>query len=191
MHMHTHRERALTTIALVNKNSTLTSNLEDTEEHLQAMIAQNLALQRQLASVPNARPDQDQDNDTTMEEEGPAVLRGGGGQGFGSDAERSESPKGYRDLDLDLYRVGEFRNSGAYESIGGTANGSGPRGQFTGLRQGSGISPGNFIRAQHYLAEQGYRPSSGSSITRLHDSATNTQQDVDKASDGGSEEPSL
>ena len=87
--------------------------------------------------------------------------------------------------------VGECRNSGAYESIGGTANGSGPRGQFTGLRQGSGISPGNFIRAQHYLAEQGYRPSSGSSITRLHDSATNTQQDVDKASDGGSEEPSL
>jgi hypothetical protein len=88
--------------------------------------------------------------------------------------------------------VGECRNSGAYESIGGTANGgSGPRGQFTGLRQGSGISPGNFIRSQHYLAEQGYRPSSGSSITRLHDSATNTQQDVDKASDGGSEEPSL
>ena len=104
----------------------------------------------------------------------------------------SESPKGYRDLvDLDLYRVGEFRNSGAYEYIGGTANGLGPRGQYTGLRQGSGISPVNFIRAQHYLAEQGYRPSNGSSITRLHDSATNTQQDVDKASDGGSEEPSL
>jgi len=185
--MHTHRERALTTIALVNKNSTLTSNLEDTEEHLQAMIAQNLALQRQLASLPNVRPDQDQDNDTTMEEEGPAVLRGGGGQGFGSDAERSESPKGYRDL----YRVGEFRNIGAYESIGGTANGSGPRGQYTGLTRGSVISPGNFIRAQHHLAEQGHRPSSGSSITRLHDSATNTQQDVDKASDGGSEEPSL
>jgi hypothetical protein len=31
-HMHTHRERALTTIALVNKNSTLTNNLEDIEE---------------------------------------------------------------------------------------------------------------------------------------------------------------
>ncbi len=88
--------------------------------------------------------------------------------------------------------VGECRNSGAYESKGDTANGgSGPRGQFMGLRQGSGMSPGNFIRSQHYLAKQGYRPSSGSSITRLHDSATNTQQEVDKASDGGSEEPSL
>ena len=102
--MHTHRERALTTIALVNKNCTLTSNLEDTEEHLQAMIAQNLALQRQLAAVANARPDQDQDNDTTMEEEGPAVLRGGGDQGSGSEDELSESPKEDWDLDWDLYR---------------------------------------------------------------------------------------
>jgi hypothetical protein len=39
--MHTHRKRALTTIALVNKNSTLTNNLEDTEERLSTMIVQN------------------------------------------------------------------------------------------------------------------------------------------------------
>jgi hypothetical protein len=31
-HMHTHRERALMTIALVNKNSTLTNNFQESEE---------------------------------------------------------------------------------------------------------------------------------------------------------------
>jgi hypothetical protein len=51
--MHTHCERALTTIPLANKNSTLTNNLEDTEEQLSAMIAQNLALQEQLAGISN------------------------------------------------------------------------------------------------------------------------------------------
>ena len=102
--MHTHRKRALTTIALVNKNSTLTSNLENTEEHLHAMIAQNIALQRQLAAASNNRPFQEQDNDITMEEEGPAVLRGGGDQGSGSEDELSESPKEDWDLDWDLYR---------------------------------------------------------------------------------------
>jgi len=87
--------------------------------------------------------------------------------------------------------VGECHNRVAYEPTGGAAYGLGPRVLFTGLRQGSCISPGNFIHAQHYFAEPGYRPSSGSSITELHYSATNTQQDVDKASDGGSEELSL
>jgi hypothetical protein len=87
--------------------------------------------------------------------------------------------------------VGECHNRVAYEPTGGAAYGLGPRVLFTGLRQGSCISPGNFIHAQHYFAEPGYRPSSGSSITELHYSATNAQQDVDKASDGGSEELSL
>ncbi len=46
--MHTHRERALTIIALVNKNSTLTNNLEDTEEQLSAMIAHKQGLSLRL-----------------------------------------------------------------------------------------------------------------------------------------------
>jgi hypothetical protein len=86
--MHTHRNRALTTIALVNKNSALTNHLEDSEEQLNAMIAQNLMLQEQLASlrrVPNSSTfPQDSNGDTKMEEDGPDMIRGGGGQGLGS-----------------------------------------------------------------------------------------------------------
>ncbi len=73
--MHTHHKHALTTIALVNKNSTLTNNLEDTEERLSAMIVQNLILQGQLAAVSNNAHDtsnnisQEQDGNTRMEEE--------------------------------------------------------------------------------------------------------------------------
>jgi hypothetical protein len=48
MRMHTHRERTLTTIALVNKNSTLTNNLEDTEEQLSAMISRKQGLSLRL-----------------------------------------------------------------------------------------------------------------------------------------------
>jgi hypothetical protein len=169
--MHTHRERALTTIALVNKNSTLTSNLEDTEEHLHAMIAQNISLQRQFVAASNNWPSQEQDNDITMEEEGPAVLRGGGDQGYGSEDKLSDLLK--EDC----------------APTGGTAQGFGSRVQSTGLGQGSGTSPRTFIQAQQYFA--GHRPSSGPSITKLHDSVTNTQQDVDTASKGGSEELSL
>jgi hypothetical protein len=83
MHMHTHPEQALTTIALVNKNSTLTNKLEDTEEQLNAMIAQNLALQGQLAGVSINAHDtsnnisQEQDGNTRMDEEGPDMIQGG------------------------------------------------------------------------------------------------------------------
>jgi len=78
--MHTHRKRALTTIALVNKNNTLSNNLEDTEEQLSAMIAQNLILQGQLAAVSNNAHDtsnnisQEQDDETRMDEEGLDVI---------------------------------------------------------------------------------------------------------------------
>jgi hypothetical protein len=81
MRMHTHRERALTTIALVNKNSTLTNNLEDTEERLSAMIPQNLILQGQLTAVSNNVHDtsnhnisQAQDGNTRMDKEGPDMI---------------------------------------------------------------------------------------------------------------------
>ncbi len=79
-HMHTHCEQALTTIPLVNKNSTLTNKLEDAEEGLNAMIAQTLALQGQLAGVSNNAHDtsnnisQEQDGNTRMDEEGPNII---------------------------------------------------------------------------------------------------------------------
>jgi len=161
--MHTHREQALTTIALVNKNSTLTNKLEDAEERLNAMIAQNLALQGQLAGVSNNAHDtsnnisQEQAGNTRMDEEGPDMIRGRGVQGWG------------------------------------------PRVQSTGVGQGSATSLATFVRALQYFTVQalqyftelGHRPASGSSITELHYSATNTQQDVESASEGGSEELSL
>jgi hypothetical protein len=161
--MHTHREQALTTIALVNKNSTLTNKLEDTEEQLNAMIAQNLALQGQLAGVSNNAHDtsnnisQEQDGNTRMDKEGPGMIRGGEVQGWG-------------------LRV-----------------------QSTGVGQGSATSLATFVRALQYFTvqalqyftESGHRPASRSSITKLHYSATNTQQDVESTSKGGSEELSL
>ncbi len=85
--MHTHRKQALTTITLVNKNSTLTNKLEDAEMQINAMIAQNLALQGQLAGISNNAHDtsnnisQEQDGNTRMDEEGPDMIRGGGVQG--------------------------------------------------------------------------------------------------------------
>jgi hypothetical protein len=153
--MHTHRKRALTTIALVNKNSTLTNNLEDAEERLNTMIAQNLALQGQLAGVSNNAHDtsnnisQEQDSNIRMDEEGPDMIQGGGVQGWS------------------------------------------PRVQSTRVGQGSATSPATFVQALQYYTESGHRPASRSSITKLHYSATNTQQDVESASKGGSEELSL
>jgi hypothetical protein len=88
--MHTHRNCALMTIALVNKNSLLTNSLEDSEEKLRAMIAQNLMLQQQLASltsVPNPSSNicQEPSDDTRMDEDGPNMIQRGGGQGSGSE----------------------------------------------------------------------------------------------------------
>jgi hypothetical protein len=60
-----------------------------------------------------------------------------------------------------------------------------------GVGQGSATSPTTFVRALQYFTESGRRPASGSSITKLHYLATNTQQDVESASEGGSEELSL
>ncbi len=111
------------------------------------MIAQNLALQGQLAGVSNNAHDtsnnisQEQDGDTRMDEEGPNMIRGGGVQGWG------------------------------------------PRVQSTGVA--------TFVQALQYFTESGHRPASRSSITKLHYSAKNTQQDVESASKGGSEELSL
>ncbi len=127
------------------------------------MIAQNLALQGQLAGVSNNAYDtrnnisQEQDGDTRMDKEGFNMIRGRGVQGWG------------------------------------------PRVQSTGVGQGSATSPATFIqalqyftvRALQYFTESGHRPASGSSITNLHYSVTNTQQDVESASKGGSEELSL
>jgi hypothetical protein len=108
MHMHTHRERALTTITLVNKNSTLTNNLEDTKERLSAMITQNLILQGQLTAVSNNAHDtsnnisQEQDGNTRMDEEGPNMIQGRGDQGSGS-KHSEESPESQMD-DRDWFR---------------------------------------------------------------------------------------
>jgi hypothetical protein len=84
--MHTHRECALTTIALVNKNCTLTNNLEDSEEQLSGMIVQNLILQGHLEALtnkaqnPSSNCSQEPKGNTRMDEDGPDIIRGGGGQ---------------------------------------------------------------------------------------------------------------
>jgi hypothetical protein len=66
---------------------------------------------------------------------------------------------------------------------GGGVQGWGPRVQSTGVA--------TFVRALQYFTKSGHHPASGPSITELHYSATNTQQDVESASEGGSEELSL
>jgi hypothetical protein len=112
--MHTHRERALTTIALVNKNSTLTNKLEDAEEQLNTMIAQNLALQGQLAGVSNIAYDtssnisQEQDGNTRMDVEGPDMIRGRGVQGWGLRIQSTGSDRAVphpRQLSSELFNI--------------------------------------------------------------------------------------
>jgi hypothetical protein len=79
----------------------------------------------------------------------------------------------------------------AYEPTSAALQDWGPRVQSAGLRQGSAASLATFVQAHQYFTESGHRPASGSSYTELHYSATNTQQDVESASEGGSEELSL
>jgi hypothetical protein len=79
----------------------------------------------------------------------------------------------------------------AYEPTSAALQDWGPRVQSTGLGQGSAASSATFIQAHQCFTELGHHPASRSSCTKLHYSATNTQQDVESTSKGGSEELSL
>ncbi len=95
-------------IELINQNSTLVNNLADTEDKLAALVAQNLLLQEQLGANKAGRTD----GDATMEDKGPAAIRGGGGKdaamgdagpdiiqgGEGDQESGSECPEGWTEF---------------------------------------------------------------------------------------------